>query len=192
MGYTHCWNQHRDFTTEEWSALAKDVKILFACLPQEKVKAPGHGFLGGLKLVKPEICGPFSPKNPPVVNDEEIVFFDKRDPWRTQSFRLNRTIEVLGPQGPFDGINGEYGCKTNLEAYDIVVCAVLILAQFRGGDSIDLKSDGKFSEEWDRAFDLVERQVGGLWDRQERRDYFKTKDMLLKQDLDQEDSREER
>lgn len=44
MGYCHYWTQRRYFTTEEWSSLTKDVKVLFDCLPHEKVKAPGHGF----------------------------------------------------------------------------------------------------------------------------------------------------
>ena len=192
MGYCHYWTQHRDFTKEEWSSLTKDVKALFDCLPHKKVKAPGHGFLGGMKVVRPEICGPFSKKNPPVVNDEEIVFADKKDHWRTQVFRLNRTTEVLGPQGILDGKDGEYGCKTNLEAYDIVVCAVLILAKFRGGDAIDLRSDGKFSEEWQRAFDLLERRVAEQWDRSERSRYIKTKWRLEDQDKNKNEEREER
>ena len=140
MGYTHYWQQHRDFTRPEWVAL---MSAALAIIDHAKAK--------GIRLTG------FSNEDPaagPHVDFDEIGLngFGK-DAHETLCLARERD-KSLG-----------WFCKTARKPYDPVVCSILLAAWLIAPDAITLKSDGDYEPpgyawpEWTAAVAFYDEAV---------------------------------
>lgn len=147
MGYTHYWYQSKEpYPQEKWDALIKDIKHLLKHRPS--VDALGEPIF---------INGCFHYKYPQFTSNR--IHFNggngnprqrEKDGWTDfpfsdvghETFCLSR---VWSP--PYLGEDKGFGCcKTARKPYDVIVCAVLILARYHLG--LKISSDGDWNEEW--------------------------------------------
>ena len=118
MGYTHYWTMKRDFTIEEFSALALWVR--------------GH-----YEKTAHDIIFDWSGKNQPTINNDKISFNgDKSKNHDYETFCLEREYN-----------SASSFCKTAERPYDRIVIDVLRKAREIAPDAIELRSDGDVFKE---------------------------------------------
>ena len=125
MGYTHYWNQSRDFSREEWKQIREDFEALLKDVQhvQGIPLANGMGELG----------------TAPEITDENIWFNGAGDDSH-ETFCLNRKRP---PREPWQRRQGGDFCKTDRKPYDLVVTAALCyLATVPDPVSHSVNSDG--------------------------------------------------
>jgi len=144
MGYTHYWYQKRDFTGEEW----KQIKL--ASLAVSHIIQ--HGVDRGPVFIQIDIRGWDGTGKAQFTNDEITFNGDKDKLENHETFRLNRVM----PDPTTQPWREKYivrvrdyfaFCKTAQKPYDILVCAVLLIAKHVAPTAIDYSSDGD-EEEW--------------------------------------------
>jgi hypothetical protein len=107
MGYTHYWNQLRDFTREEWAQIREDFEAL--------LKDVQH--VQGIPLAS----GEGEPGTSPEFTDEYILFNGVGDDAH-ESFIVHRKRP---PKEPWQSRRGGDFCKTARKPYDLAVIAAL-------------------------------------------------------------------
>lgn len=143
MGYTHYWHQKRDLTEYEWLQLRGAFARLLVRLPH----------VGGRPL---EISGPLG-TGEPINNDTEIAFNGKAPELDHESFCLDLCKRERSEwEDPKDYANdGAFSfCKTNRKPYDILVCAMLVIAEHVTEGAIAVKSDGD-PDDWANAYEWL-------------------------------------
>jgi hypothetical protein len=134
MGYTHYWNQTRDFTDDEWGTI---------CARAENV----------IDEYEDILCyEEDEPKRKPEVSKTCVRFNGKGEDGH-ETFYLPRKQE---PRSPWHTSPEEEGtfhfCKTAYKPYDAAVVAVLIEVRDVAPGAITLSSDGDpgvFNEDYD-------------------------------------------
>jgi len=143
MGYTHYWFRKKDLS-EGWTEFVEDVKRVYKNLPKYSETAGGYYKDRAIK-----ICGGYG-EGDPVFDENEIWFNgDKERELDHETFHFPR---VYNPP-PYWSEPDEDGyyfdcCKTARKPYDLLVCAVLILAKIHFKDRIRIRSDGTLSDWW--------------------------------------------
>jgi len=113
-GYTHYWEQSRDFLPEEWSTIvAAAKKIIRAAKGKGITIVDGSGKAGSR----------------PVLNSKEIWLNGEGE-------EGHETFHLTQKKGEWDF------CKTARKPYDAVVVSILAIAKKVGRDAIDVSSDG--------------------------------------------------
>lgn len=130
MGYTHYWRQRADIPAEKWAAICADVRALIERLPD------------GVS-----VAAEFDSNEPALVTDDEIRFNGIGDNGH-ETFVLSR----VKPNGGFEF------CKTAQKPYDVLVCAVLIVAASHKAP-MRISSDGEPAD-WESARALVAAVLG--------------------------------
>jgi hypothetical protein len=138
MGYTHYWYQKRDFTREEWKQIAVTSRAV-SLISTHGADSPPITIRGWDGTGKAQFT------------NDEITFNGDRDNAEDhETFRLNRVMPDLTTQ-PWRVEAGKTdyfaSCKTAQKPYDILVCAVLLIAKHVAPTAIDYSSDGD-KEEW--------------------------------------------
>ena len=131
MGYTHYFEQKREFSAKEWMDLAFDANQLFEASPVRL----GNG-LGEPGSV-PEIA-------------DEYIRFNGVEPDDYETFE----IRAEGGGG-FCKTGFSEICR-----YDLIVKAVLIAAYNTAPDAIEVSSDG-FDFEWEDALAFANENIPG-------------------------------
>lgn len=156
MGYTHYYTQDRTYSQEEWDGFIKDVKHLFKNLP-ERVLDGEPIFIAGCSRYKNAVVNKhrvwFNGANG---NPRRKIDGNWEDCPATDQGHETFVLERVQPKPAYTGARpGTYFCKTARKPYDLVVCAVLILAHVHLG--LQVSSDGDWSEqhEWVPARVLV-------------------------------------
>src|SRR4051812_32854639 len=109
MGYTHYWHtQNQGIPQPAWEAICKDTRSLIAALPK---RSTSYGIA----------WEDDKPRKAPEVSAELIRFNGKGDLGH-ETFCFERA-----PTGDSDGTAFAF-CKTARKPYDLVVCAVLMVA----------------------------------------------------------------
>lgn len=108
MGYTHYWDQKRNFTREEWETVAADLRAIITYAQHECGIALGDG--GG------------EPGTSPQISDDVVIFNGIGDDSH-ETLIINRVI----PKAKYKGdTNPSWDfCKTARKPYDAVVTACL-------------------------------------------------------------------
>jgi hypothetical protein len=107
MGYTHYWNQSRDFTREEWTQIREDMEALLRDVQHVQ----------GIPLAN----GAGEPDTSPEISDTKIWFNGVGDDSH-ETFCLNR---VRPPKEEWQNQRGGDFCKTARKPYDLAVTAAL-------------------------------------------------------------------
>ncbi len=107
MGYTHYWNQSRDFTREEWTQIREDMEALMSDVQHVQ----------GIPLAN----GAGEPGTSPETSDTKIWFNGVGDDSH-ETFCLNR---VRPPKEEWQNQRGGDFCKTARKPYDLAVTAAL-------------------------------------------------------------------
>lgn len=131
MGYTHYFEQRRDFTDTEWDALTFYANELFRVSPTPL--GDRHGALSS----SPEVT-------------KEFISFNGREPDDYETLRIERTGS---------GFNFTKTGFGEIRAYDFMVKAVLILAYNIAPTALDISSDG-FDFEWEDSLAFVGEHLG--------------------------------
>lgn len=143
MGYSHYFKQTDIPTVPQWNAFLEGVKKLVSASPVKL--AGGLGEAGTLpEITEDTIC--FNGLGP---EDDHETFWLMRDSsperreWDEGKFPFNF-------------------CKTARKPYDLIVCAVLIAADFHLPGCYEIASDGSRNnpEEWFPALRFVEEVLG--------------------------------
>jgi len=113
-GYSHYWEQSRDFTNDEWSKIARAAKAIV-----RKAESKGIAIRGG------------DGNGKPVINGNEIVLNGDEE-----AGEAHETFDITKKQGRW-----AY-CKTARKPYDAVVVSILAVAKKVAPDAIDVDSDG--------------------------------------------------
>jgi hypothetical protein len=125
MGYTHYWNQSRDFTREEWTQIREDMEAL--------LKDVQH--VQGIPLAN----GAGEPGTSPEITDKTIWFNGVGNDGH-ETFCANRKRP---PKEPWQDRRGGDFCKTARKPYDLAVTAALCyLATVPDPASHHVGSDG--------------------------------------------------
>lgn len=157
MGYTHYWYSSKEpYPATKWDALIKDVKYLAAHLPKESIKGEPIHIAGCFayktaKFDKNKIHFNGSNGNKRVHASVNCWADSPDTDAGHETFHLCRTWKPA-----FAGETTGFGCcKTARKPYDIVVCAVLILAHYHLG--LTVSSDGEWDgeTEWKPARKLI-------------------------------------
>jgi hypothetical protein len=155
MGYTHRYVQGRDATRSEWKAITAATLRLLANLPERNASAREPFRHAPLKLCLLQERGvPDGDLGQPVVTNDEITFegagkhgteflghetfFLRRNKARTEREYLSDGVSVSGEDLQL--------CKTEQKPYDLVVCAVLIVANHLAPGCWEITSDGTKAE----------------------------------------------
>jgi hypothetical protein len=138
MGYTHYWYQHKDFTTEQWSNIQKDVLDIIV-----KYCDKNHVALTEEYDSPMLVCGP----TPPIASKAMIRF----NGWREEGHETFM-LEKKMPMPRIPGRNYHFNfCKTARKPYDIAVCLVLLICATHAPDVLSISSDGSWEEDWTEA-----------------------------------------
>ena len=129
MGYTHYWRQGQDFNQEGWAAICDATHKLIVALPATVKIAVEYD----------------EPEGLPVVDGSEIRFNGIGDLGH-ETFLLERAAR------------GFQFCKTARKPYDVLVCAVLMVAGTVAPDALSISSDGG-EENWSAGLSLVKRTI---------------------------------
>ena len=143
MGYTHYWYQKRDFTREEWRQIAVASRAV-SLISTHGADSPPITIRGWDGTGKAQFT------------NDEITFNGDKDKLEShETFRLNRVMPAHNH--PIMAVRAAAGktdyfafCKTARKPYDILVCAVLLIAKHVAPTAIDYSSDGD-KEEWSDA-----------------------------------------
>mgnify|MGYP001583984588 FL=1 len=131
MGYTHYFTQLRDCTPDEWEHLSIRANIVLQTARKLGIDV-GNG-LG-------------EPGSYPEVDADEI-WFNGIGSAGYETFGIKRTLPAPG------GF-----CKTNQNAYDPVVTAILILANIYAPGVWNIRSDGRRAD-WMAGLKLIQDQI---------------------------------
>ena len=129
MGYTHYWNQQRDFTAQEWTEISHAMNQLLDASPCT-------------------IRGPFGDVDelPEVTRSHIAINGNGEDGHET--FMLTRNKD-----------DGDFAvCKTARKPYDVIVTSTLIAVSRIAPDVLTISSDGT-TEEWGEGLDLAAREI---------------------------------
>jgi hypothetical protein len=122
MGYTHYWQQSKDFTPDQWSVICKDTrKIITHCGKQ------------GIALQVE-----YDDTRPPAVKKSEIQFNGAGDDG-------HETFYV--PFSPSDADKEFSFCKTAQKPYDLAVCLCLLRIAHHC-PAFSFSSDGEWRTDW--------------------------------------------
>lgn len=154
MGYTHYHPQRRSATAEEWALIVRDFGALLARVPEYAYAT--RGIHRGRPL---EIVGPMGAKgSAPVITADRIAFNGGGEPYDAEgeSELSHETMELerARKHDEWDDKSRDpfRFCKTARKPYDLVVCALLIVANHHAGERL----------EWDDGA-LEPRVVPGAW-----------------------------
>lgn len=151
MGYTHYWQQKRDFTPGEMLQIGEGVKAIIAAAVGKTqdfmyCRDPDHPLV---------ICGGDGKGEPKI--DETTVWFNGQGPdLDHETFVFNATRELPYPSAGADRLGSAF-CKTARKPYDVVVTAVLTFLHADWG--FDVSSDGDVPE-WEAGVKLAEEAIG--------------------------------
>lgn len=182
MGYTHYYYRpRRDYSVENWNEFIKACKVLYKNMPKNTDSAGGYhkdsplalggcfryeeakftaskvyfnGSNGLLRVKKFEtVKDKKGKKKQESYWEDEETKDDKLNDLSHETFCLNR--KYINPVGyTNDDKEWKFACtKTARKPYDLMVCAVLILAKFYLVD-IKVSSDGDL-EDWIPAKEFV-------------------------------------
>lgn len=144
MGYTHYWNQKRNFTPAEWRAITADTR---AVLDNPSL---------GIDLLYED-----DSNEPPLVDDDVIRFNGRLDDGH-ETFILERKRRAKWDYEDADEYK-RYGafefCKTARKPYGAVVTAVLLIARHVAPGAIKLSSDGD-NTDWARGLAMAQAAGG--------------------------------
>jgi hypothetical protein len=122
MGYTHYWYQKRDATPAEWIAILDAARAIIS-------------ESGDVKLAREYD----DPDEAPPLSVDEIRFNGVGENGH-ETFLLERFKQA--PRIPVpDGSTFAF-CKTAHKPYDVVVCAILLMANYHAPDVWRISSDG--------------------------------------------------
>lgn len=150
MGYTNYWSSKVDQTEEDWQPFIKACRVLYKNMPEYSESAgncyPDEPlFLGG--------CNRYEKAQFTL----DHVYFNGSDGMKRikkEGYWEDSSDKDLGHE-TFDFrrvVHHEF-CKTARKPYDLMVCAVLILAKFYLKD-IRVSSDGD-EDDWKPALEFV-------------------------------------
>jgi hypothetical protein len=139
MGYTHYWNQPRDFTAATWAEVCEDVRAILNNVQhvQGITLANGMGDAG----TQPEIT------------DEKIWFNGAGEDGQYETFDVWRKRPA---KEAWEKRRGNNFCKTARRPYDLAVCAVLIYLE--GVHGFRVSSDGE-GFDWLTAVEVARAAV---------------------------------
>ena len=172
MGYTHYFHYHRaSLSVKDWTTLTNAVNLLVAALPEHSDSAGGYYKDAPLKLDADT-----------VISKDQIAFNgdgkdEKGEELSHETFVLDRSwrkeLKMQKQQAIEDGqhhlikyyenklgknVGGEF-CKTERKPYDLLVCAVLAVAQHLCRGWISVTSDGD-REDWSSACEWASKVTG--------------------------------
>lgn len=143
MGYTHYWRQAADVPAHDWQDFTNLVRKALDNLPPFSTSAGGYYSRALL-----EITGDDDTDTAPSVNGTQVRFngagrSDTGEDLSHETFVLTRERGTLADWEVREGHTTKFDfCKTARKPYDLAVCAVLILADYRLGDFFAVSSDG--------------------------------------------------
>ncbi len=150
MGYTHYWHvTEPGISPSSWDAITKDVKHLFANLPEHSASGGGLFAEAPLGLVRAYD----RPSVGPEVSENLIAFNGK-----TFSKNLGHEDFRLERQASHES------CKTARKPYDLAVCAVLMVALRHAPEQVRLSLDDGYVPDWQPALDWVTEVLGPGYD----------------------------
>lgn len=172
MGYTHYWEQKRDFSDPEWDLITTDFQKLLDNLPEYSESAGGSHAGDPLKIVGVEGKLIVKKKDGTILglpqwNEQEILFnggggeLIKNNSGHRPYYELAHEGFVLSKNAPKD--HSFQFCKTARKPYDLIVCSVLISAKIHSPKGILVSSDGE-QYEWTPALKLVRKILAPTWD----------------------------
>lgn len=146
MGYTHYATINRDFTDLEWEAICRSTELLLRKLPNHSLSAGGYYkheplmLHGDYRHTTGELAQFGDELVKACIDPAERIWIDGTGPEGTdlghESFLLPRTKDRTF-------------CKTARKPYDLVVCAVLAVAQMvAGAEAIEVTSNGDTDDWW--------------------------------------------
>ena len=140
MGYTHYWYQKRDFTGEEWKQI-KLASLAVSLISTHGADSPPITIRGWDGTGKAQFT-----------NDEITFNGDRDNAENHETFRLERVrptsgLQPMSTKEKWEAEDYFAFCKTAQKPYDILVCAVLLIAKHVAPTAIDYSSDGG-EEEW--------------------------------------------
>jgi hypothetical protein len=107
MGYTHYWDQSRDFTREEWSQIREDFEALLKDIQHVQ----------GIPLAN----GRGEPGTSPEITDDQVWFNGVGD----DGHETFASYRKRPPKEPWQSTRGNDFCKTARKPYDLAVTAAL-------------------------------------------------------------------
>lgn len=129
MGYTHFFEQTREFTTPEWTNITTAAKAIIAKLPSDM------------------ICGSDG-RGDPIVSKLEIALNGSEvDDRCHESFVITK---AKNPEFNF--------CKTARKPYDVAVVAILCIVEHFAPGKLDIGSDGCHAE-WAEGLKLAQSVI---------------------------------
>lgn len=140
MGYTHYWNQTRDFSKTEWNEVTQNVCAI-VCEAVERGVPIGNGF--GEKM----------PKGAPETGEYHVAFNGIGED-RCETFWLDKLL----PEGVSKAFNF---CKTRNRPYDIAVVACLCYLESAFPDHISVGSDGGL-DDWEDGLEIARKALPDL------------------------------
>lgn len=158
IGYSHYYYQRRSFTDAEWAHLCKAFQKLDEGKPRGTISGWPTPDFQPLFLAR---WGDPSDYEPPQVDAERIAF----NGWSPDNHDLGHETFTLRREMPelrgFD-THGEYFdcCKTAFKPYDLLVTAMLIVADNDCPGALRVSSDGD-QDGWEPGLNLVQRVLGG-------------------------------
>lgn len=139
MGYTHYWQQRRNFTDDEWASIVRRFGNYCKMVGEHsKHKDFGEGWtctvLGN---------GSGDVGSVPIVNDEMIVFNGQGAQSHETMVLTKLKREKIEWENEVEYHKGAFGfCKTARKSYDASVVRLLKIAKHEAYDAIFLSSDG--------------------------------------------------
>ncbi len=129
MGYTNYWDQHRDFTDQEWATMMKCADWVVQEADRRGVVLRGWDGTSVPKVTTSDIG--FN-GNGDTGDDYETFLLEKKqaekDNWTSQEDYNREGATVF--------------CKTAKKPYDAVVVAMLVIAKTIAPNALDIRSDG--------------------------------------------------
>ena len=155
MWYMHYFDHHKDISAPEWSGICCDVIKLLMKMPAQ---TDADAAVYGNQPLRNHVVGSNNTRITP--QRPQAVFY--RDAFGEQFIHLNGDSEaeldggvfVLGrtPKNPSEGAC----CNTKRKPYDLLVCAILIVANHHAPESLDIRSQGQ-AQDWIAALDFVQK-----------------------------------
>lgn len=136
MGYTHYWYRDPDEPREAYGNLRDDARKLYKVAASRGIELAGwNGW--GFPVAK-----------------VELISFNGADPQDYESFTFPPVPDGFVVESD-DGRKRHFdSTKTGYRPYDAVVCALLIRAKLHYGDSLEVSSDGDWTDWLESARDL--------------------------------------
>jgi len=147
MGYTHYWDQAKDFTDRQWKDIQRNAeRLLLTEQAQTTVDADPNG---DALVINDEVVR-FNGKNYDNLSHETFLLEKKKGDvpeWYSEKEKKKGTVFNF--------------CKTAQKPYDKYVTAMLILADNLAPGVLHITSDGWFHE-WDEGFALANKVLPGV------------------------------